>query len=103
MGGFSQRMVWSSLAVAAACALAAHPAAAQLQFSSAAGGTSLKLGQLQAQDIDTPDGQDSSKDLYIRRLRLLGLFKYGDKLSVYFDTDDPNLGKGNADGTKNVN
>ncbi|HEV3073434.1 MAG TPA: hypothetical protein VHB47_03355 [Thermoanaerobaculia bacterium] len=107
MGVFSRRMGWSALAVtAAAAALAVHPAAAQLQFSTADGGTSLKLGvlgQLQAQDIDTPDGKDSAKDLYFRRLRLVGQFKYGDKLSVYFDTDSPNLGKGNADGTKNIN
>jgi hypothetical protein len=107
MGDFSQRMGWSAFAVAAAAvALAAHPAAAQLQFSSADGASSLKLGvlgQLQGQDLETPDGKDSSKDLYFRRLRLLGLFKYGDKLTVYFDTDSPNLGKGNADGTKNVN
>src|SRR5258708_96215 len=106
MGGFSQRMGWTVLAIAAAAAVAAHPAAAQLQFSSADGESSLKLGvlgQLQGQDIDTPDGKESAKDLYFRRLRLVGQFKYGDKLSVYFDTDAPNLGKGNADGTKNVN
>jgi Phosphate-selective porin O and P len=84
---------------------AARPASAQLALSSADGSTSLKLGvlgQLQAQDIDTPDGKKSAKDLYVRRLRLIGLFKYGDKLSLFFDTDNPNLGKGNADGTKNV-
>jgi hypothetical protein len=98
-------------AIAGACALglllaAARPAGAQLQLASADGSTSLRLGvlgQLQAQDIDTVNGQQSSKDLYIRRLRLIGLFKYGDKLSLFFDTDNPNLGKGNADGTKNVN
>ncbi|HEV3457207.1 MAG TPA: hypothetical protein VHG32_11660 [Thermoanaerobaculia bacterium] len=103
----SQRMAWCSLALAAGLlALAVHPAAAQLQWSAADGSSSLKLGvlgQLQGQDIDTPDGKQSAKDLYFRRLRLIGLFKYGDKLSVFFDTDDPNLGKGNADGTKNVN
>jgi hypothetical protein len=107
MRGSWRRMDWPALAIAAAAiALAAAPASAQLQFGSADGGTSLKLGvlgQLQAQDIDTPDGKESAKDLYFRRLRLIGLFKYGDKLSVYFDTDDPNLGKGNADGTKNLN
>src|SRR5260370_22284847 len=102
-----QRMVWCSLAFAAgALARAARPAAAQLQGSAADGSSSVKLGvlgQLQGQDIDTPDGKESAKDLYFRRLRLIGLFKYGDKLSVFFDTDAPNLGKGNADGTKNVN
>jgi hypothetical protein len=107
MGALLQRSGRLSLTLAAAAlALAALPAAAQLQLSSADGSTSLKLGvlgQLQGQDIDGAGGTESQKDLYFRRLRLIGLFKYGDKLSVYFDTDDPNLGKGNADGTKNVN
>jgi hypothetical protein len=98
---------WRSLALAAsALALAAHPAAAQLQWSAADGSSSVKLGllgQIQGQDIDTPDGTQSSMDLYIRRLRLIGQFKVGDKLSVFVDTDDPNLGKGNADNSKNVN
>jgi hypothetical protein len=92
--------------VLAALLLAGAPAAAQLQWSSPDGGTSLKLGvlgQLQAQSLDTADATDQEKDIYIRRLRLLGFFKWGDKLSVFFDTDAPNLGKGNADGTKNVN
>ncbi|MBV8202252.1 MAG: hypothetical protein JOZ15_16655 [Acidobacteria bacterium] len=97
-----------SLAVAAGvgAGIAVQPAAAQLQWSAADGSSSVKLGllgQVQGQDIDTPDGTQSSMDLYIRRLRLIGQFKVGDKLSVYVDTDDPNLGKGNADGSKNLN
>lgn len=108
MGSQAQRLARLSpvIALAVSAVLAARPAGAQLQFGSADGGSSLKLGilgQLQGQDIDTPDATQSEKDIYIRRLRLIGLFRYGDKLSVYFDTDDPNLGKGNADGTKNVN
>jgi hypothetical protein len=106
-GGSRAALAAAALAVLAlALAPAARPAAAQLQFSSADGGTSLKLGvlgQLQGQAIDTADGKQSQKDLYIRRLRLIGLFKYGDKLTVFFETDNPNLGKGNADGSKNVN
>ncbi|HLX07721.1 MAG TPA: hypothetical protein VKY89_07635 [Thermoanaerobaculia bacterium] len=109
MAGLWLRKGCFSLALAAvvlAFAAAASPAAAQLQFSSADGSSSLKLGvlgQLQAQDIQNNSATQSEDDLYIRRLRLIGLFKYGDKLSVYFDTDNPNLGKGNADGTKNIN
>ncbi len=103
----SRRRAWSDLAIAAALlALAVRPAAAQLQWSSADGSTAVKLGvlgQLQGQVIDTPDGTQTEQDLYFRRLRLIGQFKVGEKLSVYFDTDSPNLGKGNADGTKNVN
>ncbi len=107
MGRHLKRFGWSFPALAAAAlALAGRPAAAQLQFSSADGGTSLKLGtlvQLQAQSIDNADATDQAKDLYFRRLRLIGLFKWGDKVSVFFQTDSPNLGKGNPDGTKNVN
>src|SRR4029077_10451216 len=44
---------------------------------------------------------DTTKDLFIRRARILLGYKFGDKLSVFTDTDSPNLGKGNADGTKN--
>jgi hypothetical protein len=102
----SRRQSWLPPVIAAAVlAVTAHAAPAQLQFSSADGGSSLKLGvlgQLQAQDIDSPNGSQSEKDLYFRRLRLIGQFKLGDKLSVFFDTDNPNLGKGNGDGTKNV-
>jgi hypothetical protein len=107
MGGRARQTGRLSLALAAAAlALAIHPATAQLQFGSADGSATLKLGvlgQAQAQSLDTATATDQQKDLYFRRLRLLGLFKWGDKLSVYFDTDSPNLGKGNADGSKNVN
>ena len=107
MRALLQRLAGSALAIAAGVlALATRPASAQLQFSSADGSSSLKLGvlgQIQGQDIDTPDATQSEKDLYLRRLRLIGQFKYGDKLSVFFDTDNPNLGKGNADGSKNIN
>src|SRR5579864_7098362 len=108
MRDLSRRRLWIAIALAAAVlSLAApRPAPAQLLWSAADGSASVKLGvlgQIQGQDIDTPDGQQSAKDLYFRRLRLIGQFTYGDKLSVFFDTDDPNLGKGNADGTKNVN
>ena len=108
MRDLSRRRLWIAFALAAAVlSLAApRPAPAQLLWSAADGSASVKLGvlgQVQGQDIDAPDGQQSAKDLYFRRLRLIGQFTYGDKLSVFFDTDDPNLGKGNADGTKNVN
>jgi hypothetical protein len=101
-----KRTGWTALAVAAGLlAFGGRPAKAQLQFSSADGSTSLKLGvlgQIQAQDIDNDSATDKEKDLYFRRLRLLGQFKLGDNLTVYFDTDDPNLGKGTGTGAKNT-
>jgi hypothetical protein len=93
------------LVAAAFLAVAARPAAAQLQFSSADGSQSVKLGvlgQIQAESIDNADAKaDSSNNLFLRRLRLIGNFKLSDKLTVFVDTDAPNLGKGNPDGTKN--
>jgi hypothetical protein len=100
-----KRTGWTALALAVALlALGGRQASAQLQFSSADGSSSLKLGvlgQIQGQDIGNDANNAKEKDLYFRRLRLIGLFKLGDKLSVYFDTDDPNLGKGTGAGPKN--
>ena len=82
-----------------------RPASAQLQFTSADGKQSFKigiLGQLQAESIENADAKaDSANNIFLRRIRLLGNFKLSDQLTVFFDTDAPNLGKGNADGTKN--
>ncbi len=86
-------------------AVSPRPATAQLQFSSADGKQSFKigiLGQLQAESIETGNAQDdSANNLFLRRLRLLGNFKLSDQLTVFFDTDSPNLGKGSPDGSKN--
>lgn len=84
--------------------LVARPAAAQLQWASADGQMSLKLGllsQVQFEALDNADATHSGNNIFFRRLRLLGAFKLSDKLSVFVDTDNPNLGKGNADGSKN--
>ena len=93
------------LAAALVAVLAARPAKAQLQFTSADGKQSFKigiLGQLQAESIENGNAKnDSANNLFLRRLRLLGNFKLSDELTVFFDTDSPNLGKGNADGSKN--
>jgi hypothetical protein len=83
---------------------ASVPAAAQIQMSSADGKQSFKigiLGQLQLEKLDTADGKETSDNIFLRRIRLLGNFKLSDQLTVFFDTDAPNLGKGNADGSKN--
>ena len=105
MKGSSQR-----LTLAAACGalllagLAPRPAAAQLQWASADGKMSLKLGvlsQIQIEALDNAAATQSGNNIFFRRLRLLGGFKLSDNLSIFIDTDNPNLGKGNADGSKN--
>lgn len=99
------RSRWISCLLAAVLlAVFAQSAAAQLQITSPDGKQSFKigvLGQLQLEDIDNANGNGKADNIFLRRIRLLGNFKLSDQLSVFFDTDTPNLGKGNADGTKN--
>jgi hypothetical protein len=81
-----------------------RPATAQIQMTSADGKQSFKigvLGQLQLEDIDNTNGKDKADNIFLRRIRLLGNFKLSDQLTVFVETDAPNLGKGNADGSKN--
>lgn len=85
--------------------LAGAPAHAQLQFASADGKQSFKvglLGQFQAEAIDSTAPDVTSKNLFIRRFRILGQAQISPKLGVFFETDVPNLGKGNPDGSKNA-
>ncbi|HEX4953707.1 MAG TPA: hypothetical protein VF017_09980 [Thermoanaerobaculia bacterium] len=82
----------------------AAQASAQLQFDSKDGKSSFKvglLGQLQAESLDNAGG-DEAQNLFLRRLRLLMNYKLGDKLTVFLDTDSPNLGKAAANGQKNT-
>lgn len=106
MAGRSQGPGWLPALLATSIAVLAlsHPAFAQFQITTPDGKSSFKigvLGQIQAESIETADAQDSSNNLFLRRLRLLGNFTVGSKLTVFFDTDSPNLGKGNPDGSKN--
>lgn len=85
------------------CLLTAAPAAqAQWQIQPT-DGSSIKFGFLvqgQAESVDIAD--DTSQNLFFRRLRLLGGGKINDQISFFIETDSPNLGKGNPDGTKNA-
>jgi hypothetical protein len=77
---------------------------AQFQIASADGNSSLKLGvltQVQGEWLDTADGSATAQNLFVRRIRLLVGGKLGERVSLFFDTDSPNLGKGGADGRKN--
>jgi hypothetical protein len=82
----------------------ASPARAQFTLSAPDGKSSLKFGaltQLQGEAIDTADATANTQNLFLRRARLLVGGKLGDHVSLFLETDSPNLGKAGADGKKN--
>lgn len=89
-----------------AALVAATPAAAQLQWTSKDEKLSFKvgiLGQMQGESVDVAGTNDQAQNLFFRRLRLLMAFNLSDKLSIFFDTDSPNLGKSSNAGVKDAN
>ena len=83
---------------------ASRPAAAQWQIDSKDGKASLKIGflaQPQLEVIDTPDESGESKNVYLRRLRIMFGGKISDKWTFFVETDDPNLGKADPSRTTN--
>ena len=79
---------------------ASRPAAAQWQIESRDGKASLKIGflaQPQLEVLDTPDATGESKNVYLRRLRIMFGGKISDKWTFFAETDDPNLGKATPD------
>jgi len=78
---------------------------AAYEIKSSDGTSSIKfgvLGQFQVESLTTADGEDTSKDLYLRRFRILVGGDINEKLSFFAETDSPNLGKTvkQADGSK---
>jgi len=95
---------WGLLLVAIVGSAAA-PANAQLQWSSKDEKMSFKVGllaQMQGEQVDVAGSNDSAKNLFFRRARLLMAFTLGEKLSIFFETDSPNLGKSNNAGVKDA-
>ena len=83
--------------------VAARPASAQLQWSSKDEKMNFKvglLGQMQGEMADVAGTDDTATNLFMRRLRLIMGFTLGEKLSVFVETDSPNLGKANNAGVK---
>ncbi len=81
----------------------AGESAAQYQVSLPDGKGSLRFGaftQFQGEWTDTGSG-DTSQNLFLRRARFMMGGKLGEKVTFFFETDSPNLGKAAADGTKN--
>lgn len=82
----------------------ASPANAQWQIDSKDGKSNIKVGflaQPQMEVVDTPDGDGQSRNLFLRRFRLLVGGKLNDTWTFFFETDSPNLGKANPDKVAN--
>ena len=93
-----------SILAAALVALPASTASAQWQIETKDGSASLRVGflaQPQLETLETPDGEDTSINLFIRRIRVLFGGKVANKWLFFFETDSPNLGKANPDKTAN--
>jgi hypothetical protein len=87
--------------LAALCWLPAH---GQWRIPSPAGEDSeLKLGLLskvRAEQRDAAASDGTVRDVYVRNLRFLVAGQLSERLSLFFETDAPNLGRTGADGSK---
>jgi len=102
MGRNAYRLV--ALLVGVAALLPVAPAAdAQWTVSTADGKSTLNIGflsQLQFEELENADASYYQQNLFFRRLRLIAGGKINDRLSFFFETDSPNLGKGTTSGSK---
>jgi hypothetical protein len=92
-----------AIAVTAVIAAVSAPAEAQWQIGSARGDT-LRIGylaQVRAEGEKSDTASRTSRNLYLRHIRLLVSGKLQHSLSFFLGTDSPNLGKTQSDGTKN--
>jgi hypothetical protein len=90
-----------SLLVTAPAALwgADHP----WQIISKDGKSSFAVGFLaqgQAEWLTNPKADNTTKNLFLRRMRMIAGGQINDKISFFIESDSPNLGKAQADGTK---
>lgn len=99
------RTAAGGLLLTAIVGTAAPPAQAQLQWSSKDEKMSFKvglLGQMQGESADVAGTDDTANNLFLRRLRLIMAFTLGEKLSIFVETDSPNLGKASNAGVKDA-
>lgn len=90
------------VAAAAACVFAA-PARAQWSIAGADGKSALKLGflaQMQAEELKNLNAETYQQNLFLRRFRVMGGGKISERVTFFFETDVPNLGKGQSTGKK---
>jgi hypothetical protein len=97
------RTASAGLLFAAFVGASAPAAEAQLQWTSKDEKMSFKIGifgQLMGEAADVAGTDDTANNLFLRRLRILMAFNLTEKLSIFLDTDSPNLGKANNAGVK---
>jgi hypothetical protein len=73
---------------------------AQWQIATQDGKSTIKFGflaQPQGEWIETADGEHTSQNLFLRRLRLITGGTIGEQWSFFIETDSPNLGKSTGD------
>lgn len=108
--GFVQQGALAALAALALAAFAGRPVSAQTVVSSQDGNWTYRIGMLaqaqaQAEDNAAKTGAANAGTAdnlgYLRRLRLQGEFTFYKNFIMFFETDNPNYGKGNPDSTKN--
>jgi hypothetical protein len=85
--------------------------AAEWKIASEDGNSSIKFGflmqgRVEFNDFVVPETDpvqtDTAQDFYLRRARLLIGGQIAPKWTFFIETDSPNLGKGESDGTKNA-
>lgn len=87
--------------LALALVLAGRPAAAQIVITSQDGNETYRIGmlaQVQGQAEDNAKASEGTADNlgYLRRWRIQGEFTFYKNFEAFFETDDPNYGKGTA-------
>lgn len=73
------------------------------QITSPDGKSSIAFGFLaqgQAEWLTNPKKNTTSQNLFLRRMRLIAGGQINEKISFFVESDSPNLGKAQADGTK---
>ena len=95
------KQLWVFLAVLAC------PAAARSQvIAKVNDDINFRFGaQLQtwAEWTQDPNSEGYSQNLYIRRIRFATLATIGPKLTIFYQTDNPNVGNSGVTGAKNIN
>ena len=94
----------AALAGGMALVLSVQPAAAQWQIDSKDGKSNIKIGflaQPQFELLETPDTTGQSKNVSLRRIRVMFGGKISDKWTFFFETDSPNIGKASPEKTGN--
>jgi hypothetical protein len=85
-----------AVAIMMSILLAPMQAKAEWAIKSADGTSSIKfgiLGQFQAESLTTADGEHTSKDMYLRRFRIVFGGQLMENLTFFADTEQPNIGK----------